>query len=609
MEEGVQRPDVSKRLKENKTFRRSVVKCCLKGNLENPEVNLPFINDLVESVSKCSRFGALLFNAVLLDVLETHEGLLPPELNLSDTKVLNSTVRNCIINNTRNTIMEATLNKFRSVFDKILPIRLQGDFNALTYASNTYVTNFKNHIIENMEDRILSLLKAYIYKNELKLPKGTRYLALRHVIGTSTKPFDEKVPSEFQDVVKTWRDAFKARSDGLNGNIEFIYSILVQVKLWGGKTFVMAPLTSQKRHFVTIDKTVFWSYFYNNRFVEANIVKDKVNLKDEGFMEDEDRYKDQLFTVFKSKIQNLMSAKQGWIFSRTIQTDGYALVVNFINMRQLKAKKMKKQDTMIKLTGEEHVVGIDPGLVNIYYAVSPDFPKDLKFTRTQYYMQGKIKASIKMSERWNGEVKDVLEMLSFTTFKTPFLTEFMEYVKVCADNNDRLWNCLGALKRNRNNMSTYIHKIKAIDKFLVKLGSKTKETVVAYGAAKFNCSCTGAVPVPTVTAYKMCKKHYKTVLVDEFRTSKMCCHCDEELLIPSRRVAYTNKAGELKTRKVETRGVRWCQSTKCLESHKLDPKVPAVVRYSRDSVGALNILRCLGKPNNARPKALQRKEK
>jgi hypothetical protein len=542
-----------------------------------------------------------MFNAVLLDMLQKNKGKLPIDVD-SDEDI----IRHCFTNNLKNPFVQDVFEKYKDKFGAMVPERLKGDGNAITYASNQYKTNFKTHIKENVETRIEQLLKGFVNHHKIKLAKGQRWLALQRIQGLSSKAFDDKTPIEFIKFADKCSNAFKQVVD-TNTKIEFLYKVMIYTKRYGGKPFSIAPLTGIRRQFVTIDKAVVWDYFYNNRFKAAGIVSKTMTKKDFESID----FQDHMFTIFKSKISKYKNVNNGWTFTNVVTTDGYGLAARFINLRQPKNKDSGASDMVYQRKENDYVVAFDPGVTNILYGVSDD-NKTYKLTQYQYYKDGGIYASKKMHERWNLKVKDVLEQLSNTTYKTHLLQTFMEYVGVCAANHVALWDSLGHKKRNRNRMSTYIKKTKVLDKFFhsVKSPDITKRTVIAYGAARFNCCFKGRAASPTVATYKLCKKHFPTYLVDEYNTSKMCPCCDTELFTPYHYVTKTMEDGKQQKQRRETRGVKWCKSTMCLGSRGFSAADGVVcVRYIRDLVGALNIMRCFGKTNEERPACLQRQSK
>jgi transposase len=112
-----------------------------------------------------------------------------------------------------------------------------------------------------------------------------------------------------------------------------------------------------------------------------------------------------------------------------------------------------------------------------------------------------------------------------------------------------------------------------------------EKPVIAYGAAKFNPNSKSELSAPTTFLSKRCAKHYPTIYVDEYNTTKVCHGCDEKLC------PILKRTGEDEKR--EIRGLRWCSSTKCR------------TLVNRDLNAALNILRCF-RSGTKRPNSLSR---
>ena len=113
--------------------------------------------------------------------------------------------------------------------------------------------------------------------------------------------------------------------------------------------------------------------------------------------------------------------------------------------------------------------------------------------------------------------------------------------------------------------------------------------VIAYGAAKFNPNAKNELSAPTTALSKKCAQFYSTIMVDEFRTTRICCGCDYQL----HPVGYKEIGSDGSLTYREIRGLRWCSSTNCRKFK------------NRDMNAALNILRCF-KEGEKRPKSLDR---
>ena len=100
------------------------------------------------------------------------------------------------------------------------------------------------------------------------------------------------------------------------------------------------------------------------------------------------------------------------------------------------------------------------------------------------------------------------------------------------------------------------------------------DATVFWGDASFNPSIKGTKSAPTTRQLVRARLHLKRIaLVDEFRTSKVCHCCDEQIHAVRRLVVVD---GKKRTR--EVRGLRWCSTSRKF--------------LDRDLNAAVNMLRC-----------------
>lgn len=316
--------------------------------------------------------------------------------------------------------------------------------------------------------------------------------------------------------------------------------------------------------------------------------------------------------------RRLRSAAKGWKLDATFKTDGYSLCASLTNtQKRAKSKEERKLEGCLPAAALPEgatlasVVGVDMGLVNIFYAAWREGGelKNLSYTRKQYYKEGGIARHTAMARRRSKRVAGVVELLSETAKRTWRAPVFAAYAAVCSAHNEALWRELGDRRLARSRMVVYMEKTAALDGFVNRLKKCTKslpERVVGCGFPSYNCNAGGCQSAPTTAAFKRLRMGMRTVPVDEFRTSKRCPHCDGALAAPRKR----NEKGKL----IEVRGIRLCGSTTCLELrgdrvYTRDPgRWRNNVRYNRDGVGAANIMRCAGLANAERPPCLRRPE-
>ena len=151
------REDVSAKLQARKHTRERVVKCGLASRLRCSALR-PLIDSLVESVSRATHKGSLVFNRTLLDCLERGADL-PP---LQGQKAQNTYIH-CFVASSE---ARAELTpQVRETWERhFAPLgwettRMAGDSNALTSAAATFRTAFSNSCVFPFTGR----LKAHVY--------------------------------------------------------------------------------------------------------------------------------------------------------------------------------------------------------------------------------------------------------------------------------------------------------------------------------------------------------------------------------------------------------------------------------------------------------------
>lgn len=176
-----------------------------------------------------------------------------------------------------------------------------------------------------------------------------------------------------------------------------------------------------------------------------------------------------------------------------------------------------------------------------------------------------MKTMKKKSAIWEKEIEQ--EELIFrrhslkTTSEEEWRLFLLDYISVY----EELWRVKTIKAWGRERFRVYTLKRKTLDKFFGSMRKRGEEKpVIAYGAAKFNPNSKSELSAPTTFLSKRCAKHYPTIYVDEYNTTKVC-----------------------------HRGLRWCSSTKCR------------TLVNRDLNAALNILRCF-RSGTKRPNSLSR---
>ncbi|KAI3658671.1 hypothetical protein MP638_006735 [Amoeboaphelidium occidentale] len=136
-------------------------------------------------------------------------------------------------------------------------------------------------------------------------------------------------------------------------------------------------------------------------------------------------------------------------------------------------------------------------------------------------------------KKWLKERNEVQQAdKSMLTSNVPTVDSFIDFARSCVARFNVAFDFYGAVRWRKLKWNLYIRRQKAYDFACKKLkfGKKLKNIVVAYGDGSFSGSSRGYAPVPTKQLYIQMKIRMKQriVKVDEFRTSKLCYHCEGE---------------------------------------------------------------------------------
>lgn len=560
----VKRPDRLKQLNLNKSTDEKVIKCSLQGILIEKKLYTE-IQEWVHTISKVTHKASLLFNRIILHCLN-NELPLP---NLSDQTFY----MHCF------NIGVGRLNKsslyvkeiWDSCFSRFPKInKCRGDTPAYSYAVKTFMTNFKNSIIYTFDGR----QKAYIYKwCSMNNIDSKYFYAIRSAIngwGCKTEP-----PKETIEFINQQKQLLgRIDLDGgitlswlgthINEILKYYHFILKYMEQFEDtRKFTLAPITRIKCHHITIDTTVLYNMMANLELINSK----KLHIND--FMSVRD-------TQFQS-VFNLKNIPDKGTFSYNIETDGVSCSIHF--------KVPKKDEKPISnkvLKKNDRVIAIDPGRSNLVYGVEKlkdNSYKTYKLTRGEYYTNAGMKTANRKSAKWEKDIHNEELIYRQHSLKTTSETEWDKFIKDYSSVYNTLWDTKLEKKWGRERFRVYCLKRKTLDTFFSSMNGDVKP-IIAYGAAKFNPNSKHELSAPTTYVSKCCMKHFSTIFVDEYNTTKICSCCDKPL-------------HPVMKDKKQIRGLRWCSSTNCR------------TLLNRDMNAAKNILRAfIG--NNNRPQSLSR---
>ena len=137
------------------------------------------------------------------------------------------------------------------------------------------------------------------------------------------------------------------------------------------------------------------------------------------------------------------------------------------------------------------------------------------------------------------------------------LQEFLNYVKIINNNYGVLWDEYTRKKWSRQRLKTYSGKKSVFDNFFNSLKDNSgRRVVIAYGDAGFASSSKYETAAPTTRVLTEAKKHFRVIMVDEFRTTQVHSETGKRL---SQVIESSIIDGERNLKTV--RGLLWCNST------------------------------------------------
>jgi hypothetical protein len=267
-----------------------------------------------------------------------------------------------------------------------------------------------------------------------------------------------------------------------------------------------------------------------------------------------------LWNKFFKLNKRVFKKGQKYTFSHMIRTDGVSCCVLFVRVdangkplsKTCKNKKCCEEENIdyiekIELTNElknMKVVCADPNYSDLIYCGSKDETGNLqtfRYTQNQRRLETRLKKYNKIIDKINKEtkienqtIKEIETELSVLNSKTCDYDKFMYYCIEKNNINYKLYShyeqtFFRKFKLNRFT-NTQKSELKMVKNFSNKYGKPDKTIFVMGDYDKGDYHMKGKEPV-------ICKKFrrifrnagYKTFLVNEFRTSKLCNCCNGEL--------------------------------------------------------------------------------
>lgn len=319
-------------------------------------------------------------------------------------------------------------------------------------------------------------------------------------------------------------------------------------------------------------------------------------------------FKDVIWNEFfktEKKIFNSNTYK----FTGSIQTDGFSISILQMHKTKTLSKKINKEiyiDEVSDVDKDKEIISIDPNKDDLIYCIKGSketndmltfrYSNNQRSKETRKRKNRKILLKEKLEE---GSIIKIETEISEFNSKTNNISKFTEYITKKNEINTRLKDFYERLLWRKLKLSVYTRtkksEMKMIERFKEKL-LKPEKSIIAFGDWSQSTQMKYKEPSKGKSFRNLFRKAgYKVYLVDEFRTSKMCCNCKDENGICEKFLKINSPRPWKAKEEILCHGLVKCKTCKTM--------------FNRDLNSSINIRRIAENALNGleRPKYLSRK--
>lgn len=532
-----------------------VVKTSLKSVLKDYETNFPIINNLV---LECNEIVIRTYQFIRLFIL--HKYYKNETIPILDKDTILYFIRTGGIRDKRgktatNKVFEKELNDFyeteyqpcikkpkynlknKSYITPYLAQQIQTSFN----------NNLKEHFITRMR-RFMNVMKPDddMDKKDFNKIKNLILLDKMDKIPENYKLWSESIknnylPKEYEKCygydVKVRPEKYLFYTIKMNETIEKLNNAIrnnndlteedkrCKIK----KLFQPIPLRN----------TIIPSYITT----DTNVILSLFKSKGESQMNKKTKkYKNHIWDkIFKT---NKKVMKMNGYEYKTILTDGIGVSICFQKSgKRYKENKNIDEDNDVyideicnedlELCKSKKLISIDPGKSNMVFMLDENKTK-LRYSccqRRRESLRNRCNKIILREKQKNKIIEEETKLSSYNC-KSVNYNEFKKYITEKTKLNDKVREFYEKELYRKLKWRTWIYQRKSEDKFLNRIeetyGNK-EDLLLCYGNWSNNKQMKYIMPTKGVGLRRVIQKKFSVVLVDEFRTSKLCSRCNCEL--------------------------------------------------------------------------------
>ena len=285
-------------------------------------------------------------------------------------------------------------------------------------------------------------------------------------------------------------------------------------------------------HYITLDTACIINLFAEKGSKGAMLKQVKAN---------QEQVWNRLFNLDKCVFR-----QKNYHFNFTLQTDGIGVSLLFVH-RDYNGRKScpccatddsypfhyveDLHDEQLENLQGRNMVGADPGKFNLLYLADGD-GKKLRYTAFQRRTESLAKRNhrILLNEKHKHDVIEKETRLSEQNSKTVDYVKFKAYLLAKNQLNQELRPFYEQSLYRKMKWRQFVYTKKSEDTFLNKIQDTFGEdAVIAYGDWSRTTQMKHFMPTKGVGLRKLVAKRFQTVSINEFRTSKLCCRCHDEL--------------------------------------------------------------------------------
>ena len=387
----------------------------------------------------------------------------------------------------------------------------------------TIMTEWYNTIKDEITPKDIEKSMAYDCK-----ANPYKYISISYYINSKYEAYNNSIHKE---IAKLQSKADKVKKEETKK--KYNYSI----KELNSKIIKLFQLMPQRNScipkYLLIDSATLANIF-SDKGCKATLLEDLKNNRDAIW----NTYFNMNKSIFKLKDYN---------FNYTLITDGIGCSLHFKHKNYKESKKENADnfesnelcyiddlsDEQIEEFKDKKIVTADPGKKYLLYMID-DENKVLKYSSGQRSMESLNTRNRRIKEtnkKQHQEIIDAETELSKYNCKTNDYTKFKDYIKAKNRCNNIIKKYYEKEINRKLNWRTKTYRQSSEDKFLNNIentyGNKN-DTLICIGDWSNKNTIKGLGSTMGIGLKKLVAKRFNTVLIDEYKTSKLCCNCHKE---------------------------------------------------------------------------------